>query len=160
MTITGNKWAKTLIASSLCAVLIGCGSDNDDNADALAANEARLNLSFSALDDLGDDYVYEGWIIVNGEAVSTGRFTNTTSDIQSASVEDAEAATKYVLTIEPATGDVPAPADTHVLAGDIINSAATLSIADGAALGTDFTNITKVGLQVLMVRSQPEHSPM
>lgn len=137
-----NNSVKTLIASSLCAALIGCGGDNDSNANTLANDEAKLNLTFTALDDLGEDYVYEGWIIVNGSPVSTGRFTSSTSDVQSAGVEQIEAATKYVLTIEPAVDDEPGPAATHVLAGDIINSAASLSIADGAALGTDFSNST------------------
>lgn len=147
MTVVHNKFVKTLIATSLTAVLLGCGSDDDNgnngsNSDILEDNQARLTLAFTGLDDLGEDFVYEGWVIVNGEPVTTGRFTSTDSDIQTVSAEDAEAATKYVLTIEPAVGDDPAPAPTHVLAGDIVNSGATLTIGDGAALGTDFTNST------------------
>lgn len=140
MTKTSNTWAKTLMASALCAAIVGC--DSDDSTTLVDSTDATLSLSFTGLDDLGDDYVYEGWLLVNGSPVTTGRFTSNSSDVQKASPEDAEAATKYILTIEPAEGDDPAPADTHVLAGDIINSSATLTIADGAALGTDFSNST------------------
>ena len=56
------------------------------------------------------------------------------------SADVAEAATAYVLTIEPAVGDDPAPSDTHVLAGDLADGTATLSIAHAAALGTDFAD--------------------
>lgn len=141
---------RTLVVSSLLVALVGCSSSDDDNNDSnsnndnggstTGENQAALSLAFAALDDLGDDFVYEGWIVVNGAPVSTGRFTSNTSDEQTASVEDVELATKYILTIEPAVGDDPAPADTHVLAGDIIGTEATLTIADGAALATDFVN--------------------
>ena len=143
MKLLVKKKLHATIAASLIVGLAGCGSDSDNSSDsAIAEGDVRLNLSFSALDDLGADYVYEGWLLVNGTPVSTGRFTSNTSDVQSASLEDAEAATKYILTIEPAEGDDPTPADTHVLAGDIIDSSSTLTIADGAALGTDFLNST------------------
>ena len=37
-----------------------------------------ISLSFTGLEDLGDDAVYEGWIIVNGAPVSTGTFSSST----------------------------------------------------------------------------------
>ncbi len=141
MKVIRNKWVRTLIASSVCAVMIGCSSDDDDAIVAPSTN-ATLNLAFTALDDLGDDFVYEGWILVNGAPVSTGRFTSNMSDVQSATTEDIAIATKYILTIEPAVGDDPAPAATHVLAGDIVDLASTLTIADPAAVGTDFVGST------------------
>lgn len=154
MKLIKNNRLQLAVTAALCAGLIGCGSD--DNGVQITGDDASLNLAFTALDDLGADYVYEGWLLVNGAPVSTGRFTSNTSDVQTASVEDAQAATKYILTIEPATGDDPAPADTHVLAGDIINSAATLSIADGAALGTDFVDST--GSFIIATPSAPDAS--
>ena len=48
-------------------------------------------------------------------------------------------ATKYVLTIEPAEGDVPAPSDVHIVAGPFEDATADLVVSDGSALGTDFT---------------------
>ena len=155
MNCTVSKRAKLLITAGMCAGLIACGSDDDDGV-SVVNTDATLNLAFTALDDLGPDFVYEGWLIVNGAPVSTGRFTSNSSDVQSASVADVEAATKYVLTIEPAVGDVPAPADTHVLAGDIVGEAATLTIADDAALATDFVNST--GSFIIAVPSAPGES--
>jgi len=156
MQVPKNKQLKVIVASGLCAGLIGCSSDSDNGGTQINPDDATLNLQFAALDQLGDDYVYEGWLLVNGSPVSTGRFTSNTADVQTASMADAQAATKYILTIEPAQGDDPAPADTHVLAGDIIDSSAVLSIADGAALGTDFVNST--GSFIIATPSDPAAS--
>lgn len=49
-------------------------------------------------------------------------------------------ATKFVLTIEPAVGDDPAPSAVHILAGDIVGSSISLSTSDPAAIGTDFAD--------------------
>ncbi len=63
-----------LSALSALAVLatlamgVGC-SDSDPSSDT-----RTLTQSFSGLDVLGADFVYEGWIIVDGAPVSTGRF--------------------------------------------------------------------------------------
>lgn len=146
-----HKRLQLIVASGLCAGLIGCS--DSDTVVSTATPQATLSLAFSALDDLGADFVYEGWLLVGDTPVSTGRFSSTTDDQQMASVANAEAATKYILTIEPRVGDDPAPADTHVLAGDIIDSAATLSIFDPAALGTDFVDST--GSFILATPTQP-----
>ena len=45
-----------------------------------------------------------------------------------------------VITIEPAIDPDPAPDETHVLAGDIVDGIAELTISHPAALGTDFTS--------------------
>jgi hypothetical protein len=55
--------------------------------------------------------------------------------------------TAIVLTIEP-DGDTDAiPADTHYLAGSMINGAADLTVGHGAALGDDF--LTSKGVYIL-----------
>lgn len=102
-----------------------------------------LELTLEGLPVLGDGYVYEGWLIIEGSPVSTGRFTvesQESAHLQSFTLEAAQvdAATAFVLTIEPAQGDDPAPASTHVLAGDIVNGAADLTVQHSAALGDDF----------------------
>ena len=112
-----------------------------------AQNSATVSMSFSGLEDLGPDYVYEGWLIVDGAPVTAGRFSvdadgNPSVGEFAVNADAAVNAVKYVLTIEPVVGDDPGPAATHILAGDIENSAADLSVADGAALGTDFTSAT------------------
>ena len=109
----------------------------------VAMTTSTLSLSFDGLPDLGPDFVYEGWILVDDAPVTTGRFTVTDGVLEPATFEvDAEqaaAASAFVLTIEPAVGDDPAPTDTHVLAGDLAAGSASLTIGHAAALGDDFS---------------------
>jgi hypothetical protein len=104
--------------------------------------ERQLLLHFNGLDDLGSDYVYEGWLIADGTPYSTGRFSVDGGRPYTARFDvDGEVANNsslFVLTIEPAVGDDPAPADTHYLAGAFKGASAKLSIGHGAALGSDF----------------------
>jgi len=104
----------------------------------------QVSLEFEGLEPLGEDFVYEGWVIVDGNPYSTGRFTieadgsrvyHTGSDWA-----DLSTGTAYVLTIEPAVGDDPAPADAHVLAGDLVDGVAELTVGHPAALGNDFAD--------------------
>mgnify|MGYP001942508890 CR=1 FL=1 len=101
---------------------------------------AVLELVFDGLEPVGPDYVYEGWLITSDGPVTSGRF-----DVEgdgSINFElDAELAADsslFVLTIEPAVGDDPAPAPTHILAGAFVDGVAELTIEHPAALGTDF----------------------
>ena len=116
--------------------------EDDAMADSDGAGQ-QVALEFDGLEPLGDDFVYEGWVIVDGNPYSTGRFTieedgsrlyHTGSDW-----ENLSDGTAFVLTIEPAIGDDPAPADAHVLAGDLIDGVAELTIGHPAALGNDFS---------------------
>ena len=99
----------------------------DKNNDGMA-NTSELTLNLSGLDALGDDFVYEGWIIVNGSPVSTGTFSSVAFP-QSFTVDADELAnaTKFVLSIEPAVDSDPAPADTKILAGDFSGDLANVS---------------------------------
>ncbi len=123
-------------------LLTGCPVSPIDNG--APDDAARLQLAFSGLESLGDDFVYEGWLIVDGTPVSSGRFS---VDASGAAVPaeftvdsaNASAATVFVLTIEPAVDADPGPADTHVLAGGFSGGTAALSIGHAAAVGDDFT---------------------
>lgn len=114
--------------------MAGCGSDD-------VAGDA-VSLSFEGLPALGADYVYEGWVIVDGEPVTTGRFTVGDDGALSASSFDVDAteAAMFVLTIEPATGDDPAPSDVHVVAGAFGDGVANLTMEHPAAIGTNFAD--------------------
>ncbi|MFK7985435.1 MAG: hypothetical protein AB8I08_05350 [Sandaracinaceae bacterium] len=128
----------TLIATILTLALGGCASDTATTT---------MTLGFAGLPELGADYEYEGWIMVDGAPESAGRFTvdadgnpsPATFEIDSAM---ADIATAYILTIEPTVGDDPAPSDVHILAGDISGGAASLSVDHMAAIGTDFSSAT------------------
>jgi hypothetical protein len=102
-------------------------SDDDDNS----PSTANLNVNLTGLEALGSDYVYEGWIIVNGAPVSTGTFTSVTFP-QSFTVDAAQlaSATTFVLSIEPAgeTGQAALmPAETKLLAGDFSGNSANVN---------------------------------
>lgn len=126
----------TIVVTAGCELQLP-GTDGDSTT--------TLRLTFEGLESLGEGFVYEGWIIVNGEPVSTGRFSIDSEgmanpsefDIES---DDAEAATTFVLTIEPEQNDPPEPADTHVLAGDFDSNTANLTVAHMAALGDSFAD--------------------
>ena len=61
-----------------------------------------------------------------------------------------------MLTIEPAVGDDPAPADTHILAGDFDKDLMTVAtVGHPAALGTDFSDVS--GSYILAAPSGGEY---
>ncbi|MGY5351153.1 anti-sigma factor [Wenyingzhuangia sp. IMCC45533] len=123
-----------IFAASLLSLgmLLGSCSDDDDNANAQASND-NLELSISGLENLGPSYVYEGWIIVNGDPVSTGIFTvddNGSFSKNSFEVDETmlASATKFVLSIEPTIDPDPAPSETKMLAANFSgNSAAVIA---------------------------------
>ena len=96
---------------------------------------AKLTLDIAGLENLGDDFKYEGWIIVNGAPVTTGVFS--VNDMGELSQEEffvdptmLADATKFVLSIEPTVDPDPAPADTKLLIGDFSGSSASVSSVD------------------------------
>jgi len=145
-----------LIATTIAVLVYGCGDDS-----GTSPGTSELTLEFSDLPALGGGFVYEGWLITP-DAVSTGRFTVDEDGVPSESrfavdTSTATAASAFVLTIEPGTGDVPAPSDTHVVAGGLADNAAVLSIAHAAALGNDFTSAA--GEYILAAPTGGEDAP-
>ncbi len=142
--------------------LPGCGT-NPPTGGAGAGDEMpqtrTLAVEFDGLEALGEEFVYEGWLIVGDMPVSTGRFEVDADgqpdpaefDVQAA---DADAATTFVLTIEPAVGDDPAPADTHVLAGDFDGGVADLGIGHPAARGQS-DSLCRNPLAITFASGQP-----
>jgi hypothetical protein len=120
-----------ILALSFFAV--SCSSDDDNNSETTS----DLTLNLQGLEALGSDYVYEGWIIVNGQPVSTGTFTSVVFP-QTFPVDrvQLESATTFVLSIEPAIDLDPSPADTKILVGDFNGTIATVS----TAIVGDFSN--------------------
>ena len=113
-----------------------------------------LELAFTGLDPLANGYHYEGWAIINGAPVTTGKFnvdgsgnliTTSGGAIASGAFDtgmDLGSATNIVITIEPSGDTDDVPAATHVLAGPVAGGSATLTAGDGAALGDDFLTAT------------------
>ena len=110
-----------LIAISFLA--ISCNNDDDNTP-----TNANLTLNLDGLEDLGNDFVYEGWIIVDGSPVSTGVFSSVTfPQTFLVNAIQLEEATKFVLSIEPAVDNDPAPATTKILAGDFSGNSASVN---------------------------------
>ncbi len=123
-------------------IFAGCSEDSTTNP---GPQTSTLKLNITGLSDLGSSANYEGWLILpNGNAVSTGIFTvdangkmsKTEFEVDATNLSDA---TKFVLTVEPNPDSDKNPSATHILAGDFSNKNASLSVANGAALGDDFS---------------------
>jgi len=127
-----------LMVVAFAMIMVSCGDDD-------TATDNQLNLTFSGLEDLGSDYAYEGWIMVDGSPKSTGVFTvdgngdlsRSTFDLDQ---DDLESATAFILTIEPSPDPNPDPSDVHILAGDFSADNASLTVSHSAAIGTDFNS--------------------
>lgn len=112
---------------ALSMLMVSC---NDDDNNTVAPTQLRLNLS--GLENLGSNYRYEGWLIVNGAPITTGTFTVDAAGALSKTAFDVDAtklaaATQFVLTIEPTVDTDPAPSNTKYLIGDFSGNSATVS---------------------------------
>lgn len=114
------------------SLLITSCSDDDETTIPTSPTTSNLTLDITGLENLGNDYVYEGWIIVDDAPVTTGVFSvdNSGSLSQttfSVDTEQLEKATTFVLSIEPANDSDPAPAATKLLAGNFSGTSASVS---------------------------------
>lgn len=128
------KMKKTqLILMALMGMMIFSSCNKDDDMDPMD-NMKSISLNLSGLEDLGPDFVYEGWLIVDGAPVSSGTFTvNASGTLSKTSFELMESyvddATKFVLSVEPASDSDPAPSATKILAGDFSGNSASVDIS-------------------------------
>jgi len=118
-----------IIASMLIGIIAFSSCSSDDDTPAVPTSTLTVNLN--GIEPLASGFVYEGWIVVNNTPISTGRFNtgsiNSTQGFTLATA-DLDAATEFILSIEPASGDDPAPSNTKILRGSFVANAATLSI--------------------------------
>lgn len=132
---------RSLALSALAAAtLVACGGGGSNN-------DTLLRLNLTGLESLGSNAVYEGWLVTAAGPMSSGRFSVDASGTLSQTTfvvprAQADVATAFVLTIEPAVNDLPAPTATHLLAGDFNadKTAATVSTQHAAALGNNFSS--------------------
>ena len=120
---------------ALPAVLASCGGDDDGDDTMTTTATKSLTLNLTGLENLGPDFAYEGWIMVDGSPVSTGTFTvNDQGDLSQTSFDIAssnlDAATAFVLSIEPVPDNDPAPAATKILSGAFSGTTATVNTED------------------------------
>ncbi len=136
----------SLIILLIAAVsFFGCNEDSSTNLPPGESGNMVLNIS--GLEDLGTSAAYEGWIIVDGNPVSTGVFTvnsqgmlsQTSFSLNSSQLNNA---VKFVLTIEPVPDPSPNPSGVKILAGAFSGNTANLTIGDSSAIANDFTSST------------------
>jgi hypothetical protein len=140
----------------LSVVFIFTSCDDDDEQ---VFKDMALNVT--GLPELGDFYVYEGWLIDGeGTAFSTGTFFvdngangSLTLSVDEDILDDAE---RFVITIEPSPDPDPSPSPTKILAGEFIGESATLTYENDAAIGTGFT--TAAGKYILATPTNGEDS--
>jgi hypothetical protein len=111
----------------------------DPQQTATLEPEPTLTIQATGLNLLAGDAVYETWLVVNDDLISVG----TTPDLSQPivfPVGDAEDATAVVVTVE--TDNDPAPSSSRVLAGDLNDSGAHLTVIDAQAVGVEFDGAT------------------
>lgn len=127
-----RKFLNLVYLSMIAIVFASCDS-NEENLPTTAV----LTTNFQGLETLGANFVYEGWLIVNGKPVSTGTFTSVqfpqTFVVNS---DDLNNATTFVLSVEPAVDPDPAPASTKILAGDFSGKTANVN-SDNIVVAAD-----------------------
>lgn len=122
-------------------ILASYGDDDDDDDDD-SPDSGSVSLNISGLEDLGSDYAYEGWIIVDEAPVSTGVFTVDSDGAWSQTSFDVDAemlasASAFVLSIEPVPDSDPAPAATKLLSGAFSGNTASVTVDEQVG---DFSN--------------------
>jgi len=134
--ITNRYISLACLIALTVPMFVGCAAETIEGS--------TLSLTLDGLEDLGEDYVYENWLVMDGEPVSAGRFSVDADGVPSQNefpidAMIADEATVFVLTIEPAVGDDPAPSHVHIVAGEYDGSGALAIVDHPAALGTDFS---------------------
>jgi hypothetical protein len=121
-----KRLLKLVYFYTITILIASCNSDNET-----IITEGDLTIDLTGLEELGSNFVYEGWLIVNGNPISTGTFTSVSfPQAFTVDINDLSAASKFVLSIEPAgeTGTAAAtPAATKVLAGDFSGNTASVT---------------------------------
>jgi hypothetical protein len=124
---------KKLILLTIIGLFLisACNKDEDPEP---GVTMKSITLDINGLEDLGADYVYEGWLIVGGSPVSTGTFmVDASGNLSQTKFElkesDVNNASTFVLSIEPKNDPDPAPAATKMMAGDFSGTNAPLTIA-------------------------------
>ncbi len=147
INVSRNSFKLTVFAAFVVLVIIILAVLVGNSRAETPDSTVSLALDVSGLEDLGADWAYEGWLIVDGAPVTTGTFTvgeDGTPSVSNFIVDsiDLNDTSAFVLTIEPDPDLDPAPSATHILAGNVENNAATLTVGHPAALGDDFTSAT------------------
>jgi len=138
---------KTALLLLLIPIILLSACKDDDDDDNNDMTEDRIELNLTNLPSLAADEQYEGWIIVDGDPLSTGKFTvdmdgNLSETNFMVEPEDLSAASDFVLSIEPLPDTDPSPSAIKILGGSFSGNTAEVSASHAAALGTEFNTIS------------------
>ena len=116
------KLASLLLAGT--TIFAACDKENETETPNDPTTKT-MTLNIDNLEDVGDDYTYEGWIIVDGAPVSTGTFDvdadgNLSKSSFSVDIAQLDAATDFVLSIEPVPDNDPAPSAANSTQGNAL----------------------------------------
>lgn len=133
------KHIRNIIITLFFGLLSACGGSNGDS------QNGPVSFSLEELSRLANGFHYEGWAIIDGAPISTGKF-NVTDNNDFERISDAQNGVDYsrtstiVLTIEP-TGDIDAlPSATKYLAANVVDREAVLTTEHPAVIGNTFSN--------------------
>jgi hypothetical protein len=133
-------------------------SSNPGNNNPIQSDVMSIEIDLADLESLNGQH-YEGWLIIDGAPVSTGRF-NITSNGETVDVNSdgeiikiqnrnslytakvnpiAETAALFVLTIEPNGDFQESPSSVHLAGGPFQNLVSVARTSHQSALGNDFS---------------------
>ncbi|MDH7445601.1 anti-sigma factor [Aquimarina sp. 2201CG14-23] len=117
---------KMMAIMTIALGLLGVSCSSDDGPPV-----ANVSIETIGLETLTGGSTYQGWLIVNGQAVPTSRFTNPTGTVNlTVLASDLEDASEFVLTIEPVGDTDNVPSNAKILTGSFNGSnSATLNFA-------------------------------
>ena len=145
----GSDVAESTITTTTAPETTTTETEPSTTTSVVEATAPSITFETEGWPELANGYHYEGWGIVDGEPISTGKFNVADGEVVSLEgepmavfeVENIEDASTIVITIEPEGDTDTIPADTHFVAGDVVDGVAQLTIGHPAALGTDFTEV-------------------
>jgi hypothetical protein len=158
---------KHIFVALIAATFVLAGCDSTDPQPPVAPQSLALTLDGVA--PLKNGFHYEGWAIIGGNPVSTGKFNvNDAGQIvnlqgqpiangQFATGRDLSATTMVVITIEPPVSG-PEPSNTKFLAGGISANNASLTMRHAEAVGRDFA--ASSGRYILATPTAPNASDL
>ncbi|WP_159092289.1 anti-sigma factor [Aquimarina sp. Aq107] len=117
---------KMMAMAAIALGLLGVSCSSDDGPPV-----ANVAIETIGLENLTGGSTYQGWLIVDGQAVPTSRFTNPAGTINlTVLASDLADATEFVLTVEPVGDTDNVPSDAKILTGSFNGSnTATLNFA-------------------------------
>ncbi len=117
-----TKKILVLVTLMLGVLFTSCSGDDDGPA------TTTIQLQTIGLENLTGGSTYQGWLIVDGQAVATDKFTEPNGIVSfNVLATDAEKATQFVLTIEPTGDNDNIPSAAKILTGNFSGNAAQLT---------------------------------